>query len=197
MVVTKLIGLNGKARSGKDSFASIVSESKRVKVISFAEPMRKFVCDILDIKREDLDGIKEDKNDLFGGKSPREFLQKLGTEFGRETISNSIWIDSAKVKIKNAIASKKYDYVIVTDVRFDNEAALIHSLGGLIFKVTRPLVEIDLSSHKSEQGIDEKYVDILFLNDKSLSDYKIKISEIMGNYTLVEHKCIQERKREL
>jgi len=95
--------------------------------------------------------------------SPREFLQKLGTEFGREQIGDNVWIDTLLHSLE------KDGSYIIPDVRFDNEAKAIKRYGGEIIKTVRitdnPIDDVmyeqavSMTAHKSEAGIDTKYVD--------------------------------------
>lgn len=73
--------------------------------------------------------------------SPRRLLQKIGTEFFRDSISQSFWTD---------IAPKQG--VIYTDVRFGNELDYVHQNGGLMLKIVNKNQQvIKSSSHSSEE----------------------------------------------
>lgn len=73
--------------------------------------------------------------------SPRRLLQKTGTEFFRDVISQSFWTDVAP----------KQD-VIYTDVRFSNELDFVHQNGGLMLKIVNTNQQvIKSSSHASEE----------------------------------------------
>ena len=60
------------------------------------------------------------------------------------------------------------------DVRFDNEAAAIKKLGGIIVEIestktsTRINTKAGIAGHSSEDGIDLKYVDYIIENNGSL-----------------------------
>jgi hypothetical protein len=173
--MTILVGLNGYARSGKDTFAEIASNAFPCASLSFAEPMRRFVCELMDIPRSELDSIKEEPCMLFGGNTPRYVLQTMGTEWGRGMISDTLWVDVTMNKAKSMIDRNIVDVVFVTDVRFENEAKAIKDAGGIIISVERPDVKISESGHASEAGIPDEYKGIVLLNNGSLAEYKRQV----------------------
>jgi hypothetical protein len=71
----------------------------------------------------------------------------------------------------------------VTDVRFDNEAALIRSLGGTILHVRgeRELAGLvgDTVKHASEAGVTQHKDDLLVWNDGSYSQLYSKLDQLM------------------
>jgi hypothetical protein len=81
----------------------------------------------------------------------RDLLQRLGTEGGRRILGDDVWIDATFSKIT---ARGRY---VVTDVRFDNEAARIRALGGHVYRIVRPGVG-PINSHATEAGISDTYI---------------------------------------
>jgi hypothetical protein len=71
--------------------------------------------------------------------------------------------------------------MVVCDVRFENEADLIRSLGGVVIKVERPgyqvLTDDQTKNHASELNIDLIHPDQIVLNDGSLSQLATKVHE--------------------
>src|SRR6185503_18980748 len=75
--------------------------------------------------------------DEYWGHSPREILQKVGTELFRErlpelckNISDDIWIRSVDRQIMN-LRKKGLTKFVITDVRFPNELEFIKQKNGL------------------------------------------------------------------
>jgi hypothetical protein len=64
---------------------------------------------------------KEQPVEWLGGKSPRQLLQSLGTDWGRDMVSATIWIDA----MQRLIAEQSSDVIIIDDCRFDNEAQMV------------------------------------------------------------------------
>jgi len=73
-------------------------------------------------------------------KTPRQLLQIVGTDLARNLIDEDYWTKIAESNIKTML---KQAPVIVTDIRFPNEAALIKRLGGEIVKIERETAQKD------------------------------------------------------
>lgn len=81
----------------------------------------------------------------------RQVLQIFGTEACR-ALYDDIWINSVIDVIRN---NPNGDYVI-TDVRFDNEAAILEHIGSTIVRINRVGAEGD--GHASEVGVSSAYI---------------------------------------
>ena len=151
----KLIGLTGRARSGKDTVASYLGNKHKTGIYAFADPIKKACCNIFGITMDQFDdpALKE-KNIPYWGMSPRVMAQKLGTECGRDVFRKDIWIKRAELEWKNF--NDMGVGLIVSDVRFENESDWIRSEGGIIIHVSRDDAQ-SVSEHVSEAGI--KFVD--------------------------------------
>lgn len=68
--------------------------------------------------------------------------------------------------------------IVCDDVRFDNEAEAIKSLGGIIIKLEskkseeRNEAKDGISGHVSENGLDLKHVDYIIENNGTVEDLK-------------------------
>lgn len=158
MGTMKIIGITGPARSGKDTLASaLLDETVTGERMSFASPIRGFVAGLLGVTVGELeDGpIKEAPQAEFGGKSPRQMMQTLGTEWGRTLVDEDLWINVARRKLLRYTAmhrSLRPELVVFSDVRFENEAAMLRNLGGVIVHVHRPGAAT-VHAHVSEAGV--------------------------------------------
>ena len=85
------------------------------------------------------DGYKETEY----GTEIRRLLQRLGTEAGRQTLWDTIWIDAA---FEDLAANAK---VVVSDARFFNEFDAVRARGGEIWRIERPGVG-PANEHASE-----------------------------------------------
>ena len=90
-------------------------------------------------------------------------MQQLGTEFGR-SFYPSIWVNHTKEKAQDLLlwaeSNDQYAFrVIIDDIRFQNEADMVHELGGEVWKVNREGFKITEDKHSSEAGLEEKYID--------------------------------------
>lgn len=173
----KIIGITGPARSGKDTLAGeILRLADNGTRMSFAAPIRSFIAGLLDVTVSELeDGfIKESPQADFGGKSPRQMMQTLGTEWGRELIDQNLWITVARRKLQGLAAvhrSVRPDVVVFSDVRFENEAAMIRSAGGTIIHLSRRDA-VPVNSHVSEAGVLRAVEDRAIQNDGTIDSLR-------------------------
>lgn len=162
----RLIGISGAKGSGKDTFASMLleynSSSINIRTMAFADPIYDMVAVMLGRTVAELKVMKRE------GSALRHMLQTLGTEWGRNLIDNNVWVDVTKKRIESI--SSEYDYIILTDVRFENEADYIQkSHGGTLTHLERPgYSEGDekTNSHTSESHLEalKNRADVRILN---------------------------------
>lgn len=86
--------------------------------------------------------------------SYRKILQLFGTDVCRY-FKDYLWIEMAEKKMQDCIDLGKN--VVITDVRFDNEAEAIKSLGGKVLRVVRDGCKED--GHSSERGVNDRWID--------------------------------------
>jgi len=165
-----LIGLTGKAGSGKSAASSVLTNAGWVRV-KMAGPLKDMLRAI-GLTDEHIEGdLKEVPCELLGGKTPRHAMITLGTEWGRDMIDGNIWINIAAERIATLLTAGFN--VVVDDIRFDNEADTIRNLGGVVVGLHR---ETDIAiEHKSENGV---VSDITYRNDGSMA-------ELQGWFTYV------------
>lgn len=163
-----LIGLTGRARAGKSEAAKVLLEEYGFVELSFAAPIRKFVADLLQVSLVELELIKEIPHKLLDDKTPRYAMQTLGTEWGRQMIDDQLWVKSCWHKAKGNIN------IVISDVRFDNEALAILAEGGIIVRIERPDGQkIQSSTHASEAGVLGWYVTNTIINKfETLKEYR-------------------------
>jgi len=100
----------------------------------------------------------------FKGKelsTPRDALKFIGTEIGRNTLSNTIWLD----QYKKRIASNPF--VVTPDCRFENERNLIKDLNGRIMFIVREGVDTEDSHVSENQKWPLDQYDIIVYNDST------------------------------
>lgn len=166
-----LIGLCGPAGCGKTTIAEGLRDRRGFKIVSFADPLYDAVSLITGLPVEKLKDRTVKERELPGiGRSPRFLLQTLGTDWGREMVSEDIWVRAAMARIQPD------EDVVVPDVRFDNEAEAIADTGGQVFYVVRPgwrCLEAHAASHASERGVS---IDKLsgFIDNSGLADQAVQ-----------------------
>jgi len=102
--------------------------------------------------------------------TPRNLLQQVATEIGRDTLSPTIWLDFYKQAIDGL------SLVVTPDARFDNEKELIRQLKGRVMFVSNKNVE-PTETHKSgsEKWPLDKY-DIVVHNDGTWIQLQYEVS---------------------
>lgn len=173
-----LVGLTGAAGAGKDTVARMLVEANGGRIAAFAGPLYDFVATITGIPPHRLaDRTVKEAVIPWLGKSPRQLLQTLGTEWGRQSVSEDIWVRSLLERIKPWRDGGLL--VVVTDVRFDNEAAAIADAGGEVWRVVRSgwrCLSDEAARHSSEAGVSDHLVARTIDNDGTLDDLRAVIS---------------------
>jgi hypothetical protein len=183
-----IIGLSGYARSGKDEAAFALKELGFHRV-AFADKLREFLYALDPIVNPTpekyfvsskepirLSGVIDDygwngyKETKYSDEI-RRLLQKLGTEAGRQTLWDSIWVDAAFAGIPEDAN------IVVTDCRFPNEAEAVKERGGEVWRITKPGVG-PANSHPSETGLDNWAFDVNIGNTGTLEEYHGIVREI-------------------
>ena len=162
-----VIGVSGLARSGKDTFAELLTERlPGCCLTSFAEPIRTFVESLVGpdaFSRKDEIFVPYDS-------SPRHMMQTLGTEWGRDLICPNLWVRAARRRLERSGCR----FGIVSDVRFPNEAAICEKL----IHIIRPGVEGAVKSHVSEQYDIRSLASTVVDNSGSLENLAQQASQV-------------------
>lgn len=177
--MTRLIGLSGYARSGKNSLGDILSANCGFKPVAFADRL-KGMAQALDplIYTGRMHGASVPLHTILnagGGwedakthPGVREFLQSLGVA-ARQHISETVWIDA----LLSSLDTERYRYVI-TDVRFPNEADAVRERGGQVWRIERPGTG-PANDHESEHALSSYQFDRIIHNDGALQDLREKV----------------------
>lgn len=138
-----IIGLVGFAGSGKGTVADILVSKHNFTKLAFADAVKDATAAIFGWPRSLLEGDTEEsrtwreKQDDWWSKkigksiTPRNMLQLMGTEIGRDIIHSNIWIYAMEKRME------LYSNVVIADVRFENEIDFIRRKGGFIVRVKR------------------------------------------------------------
>ena len=173
----KLIGLIGRARSGKDTVAGYLCRRHRFTQVAFADPMK----EMLEAAFGNInfrDGDREQPIDWLG-KSPRQLMQTLGTEWGRNQVHPELWTLLMEHKILREKDLEKAGLnisTVISDVRFHNEADMILKHGGELWQIQRDTTE-SVNSHVSEQYSWDTYQTKTIDNNGSLEELYLKVEE--------------------
>lgn len=174
----KLIGLIGQARVGKDTVAAHLYREHDFEQTSFAYPMKRMLESAF--PGVDFHGGDREQPIDWLGKSPRQLMQTLGTEWGRTCIHPDLWVMLTEREIQRA-RSRQFTGLVVTDVRYHNEADMILRNGGTLIHVVRD-TGAKVNDHVSEQHTWDDYPTRLMLdNNGTLPLLYSRVNRIMAN----------------
>lgn len=167
----RLIGLHGKKRAGKDTVAAVYAKHGYTRM-AFADRLKELALELdpwvvsEDQFRDRMSAIVEREGWEAAKTIPdvRLFLQRLGTEVGR-ALSPNVWVE----QLHKQWMANGGPPLVVSDVRFDNEAEFVKHYGGIVIEVHRPSLKED-DAHASEQGISHELVDFHLYNMHTLED---------------------------
>lgn len=156
-----LIGLIGYKQSGKDTFADYLVCHHNFKKEAFAEPVKE-VCRIMfHLKYEQMnDPILKETIDERWGISPRQMMQKVGTDTIRHAWGDDFWIKNMGMRVGN----HNDNSIVVSDVRFPNEAQWVKDNGGVLIRIMDSREHSDTHSSETLQASIKE--DFLIFNKK-------------------------------
>ena len=186
-----IIGICGLIGSGKGTVADILVEQHNYEKLSFADKLKDGVSSVFGWDRQMLEGDTDasrkwrEEEDKFWTEetgetvTPRLILQLFGTDCMRNGFYDGIWVSLVKQEL---LKNKDKNYVI-PDVRFENEAKMIRSLGGRIcqvrrgpdplwFRLYKDLGQEPTDVHKSEWAWANVQMDYILANDGTPEDLK-------------------------
>lgn len=171
-----LIGITGRARSGKDTVANFIVAAVGGYRYSFADPIRAMLIPLgVDMSDPYWQARKEEPIPALGV-SPRRMMQTLGTEWGRQLINPDLWLIMAHQRLLQSGPG-----MVIPDVRFDNEVAWIRKHGGRIIHVIRPDAKA-VEAHASEDGIEMQDTDARLFNSGTLEELQLSVRELLRVY---------------
>lgn len=153
----RLIGLCGAAGAGKDTARQILEQHHGFTGLALADPIRDMLRALLRGIVIDPDHWMTDRTSkeqpIPGlGVSYRHLAQTLGTEWGRHCMGDNFWADLARSRILLSQAGAATAPIVISDVRFPDEARMIKSLGGSIWMIDRDGIA-PVRAHASEEGL--------------------------------------------
>lgn len=163
----KIIGISGKAGSGKDTIANFIKEfrgDKPTVIVHFADAIKQRAKELGWNGEKDANG--------------RVLLQYIGLQERQK--DELYWVKIAFKSMKQQDTPETL--FVIPDVRFTNEAECIHWFGGLIWKVKRPSEGLQgvAAKHQSEIEMDSYYaVDVLVGNTSTIEDLKEAVQNAM------------------
>jgi hypothetical protein len=153
MVNFEVVGLSGKAGSGKDYISQNFLIPLGYKQFSFAWHFKVWLIGKGEATHEE----------VFFTKPPhvRKLLQEEGTERGRNVYGENVWCNTAAEWMRVLAENCGLTKFVIPDVRFPNEVEFIQSIGGKVYRIVAPersannnLTE-EARRHISETALDD------------------------------------------
>lgn len=180
-----IVGLTGRARSGKDTAGVIISKLYGLPDLAFADPLKEAAMRMFGITREMAYGINYDREQIVEpwGISVREMLQKLGTECAREVFRQDFWMVRADISL--ATDPMYSGGFVMKDIRFDNEAEWVLDKGGVVLQLHRSAGGIP-EEHASERGVSSHLITARIPNEHTIPDLEILLETALARHTGVK-----------
>lgn len=177
-----VVGIIGKKRVGKDTFAGLLVIGHGFTRLSFADRLKEaaLAADpivgygalgpitlrtlVLDVGWEKA----KERGEVRG------LLQRFGS--GLRAFDPEVWIRPVQADIIARVTP-----VVITDVRFANEAAMIRRMGGRLVRIERPSVD-DGDTHASETALPEVEADVLIQNGSTIDDLVTKVPAVLAMF---------------
>lgn len=156
-----IIGLSGKARSGKDTVADMLVQQYGYVRVSWATALKKAVKDLFGWTEDHVNGHLKEVLDDYWGMSPRVVMQRFGTEGMRTVFGEGFWIrvmerQLERIRAEQWPAGMRLNALrfVIPDTRFPNEAGAIHEWGGQVWRLERLDGRPEIAGHSSEVALD-------------------------------------------
>ena len=185
----KLIALCGAAGAGKDTVADMLPARK----LAFADALYREVAEAWGVEQHVLrcretkevptewlcimdcedEGFTDFVFDEMGSvpRSPRQILQWWGDY--RRAQDPDYFVAATQYSLSHKVLFGHS--VVITDVRFPNEAAIVRQLGGQLWQIRRPGYEAGGTGHASDTAGDEFGPDLVVTNGGSLEDLRAAV----------------------
>ncbi|GAA5231788.1 hypothetical protein FOZ76_14620 [Verticiella sediminum] len=193
------IGLCGREGVGKDTVAGILHALVGFHRTAFADPLREEVSAAFGVDpRVFTDRDQKSKPDIVLAigrcadgdfirtmhalgceigtpRSPRDIMRWWGTEYRRSKCGSDYWLRLMEDHL-DTVRRNGTRKIVITDVRFPNEARLVRAHGGQIWRVYRPMADKAKAEHISEMQLDDFAPDVTINNNSTLDQLVHEVS---------------------
>jgi len=182
-----VIGFTGRKGTGKDTAAQYFVDKYGFTRVAYADVLKEAAAELFDIPVEFMDRYKNNNRarvrfevqhetilgayDHMTDMPLRTFLQRFGTEMGRNIFGPSFWVDQLKRRIDEGTMRDNY---VISDVRFNNEVTLCD----YVIEIIRDTVQ-GPDVHVSEAGLDEELVHYIVVNNGTIENLHSRLEAVM------------------
>lgn len=164
-----LICVVGRRRSGKDTFSQYFVDALGYRAVALAEIPKRETSKTYGLPTDML--WWEDNKDRAYFADQTKTYRDLLIEYAnaQRAVDPDVWVNRLLEEIKPRLA--RGENVVVTDVRFPNEAELLHAAGGILIKIERPSVPVfcDLAD-SGVDAIDSRLLHRTIVNNRGIND---------------------------
>lgn len=198
------VAICGKANTGKNTLANLLKyeickkedaelqaklgrclRSFSWESVAFADPIKEIVMIMFpNANKECLFGPSQLRAEIIPGAfkndkplTYRQALLDIGTEVGR-AYNEKIWLENFDHRYDDMVINNKYDLIVVTDVRFQNEFEHLKKKGFFqirLYRDTGSTSEINHVSETNQNSILDEEFDYVLFNNKSLEELREEI----------------------
>jgi hypothetical protein len=161
-----IIGLLGRSRCGKDTFARVLCQETRdcYVVRRLAAPVKEAAAALYGFTQEQLEGPSKELTHPCWNIRPRDAMIRITHDtmgfMGPDFFTRRFW------------TSYDGSRIIIPDVRYEHDLAWIRERGGIVIKITRPTYAL---AHEAEAHIDALIGDTEIVNCGSLLEFEEKV----------------------
>lgn len=177
-----VIGVTGFARHGKDTVGEYISRNYGYTRLGFADTLKSMAYTLNPIvERNAAPRRLRDVVDQHGWEEAKQLpevrrvLQSLGTECVRDHLGPDSWVEAMAARH----AALGHFPIVITDVRFPNEAEYVKR-NGVLLRVYRPRFDNGMdSSHPSEANIPNLPANFELHNSGTLNELYLQVDAVM------------------
>ncbi len=175
----RFIGLNGYARSGKDTVAAFLVAEYGYRRIAFADRLRNLVVALFPSVAESLNDAGGDWDKAKEDPEVRRMLQGVGVA-ARTHVGPDVWITAALSSVRDD------ERIVVSDMRFVNEADALAARGAALLRIERPCTK-PINSHVSETALD-RYdgFHAVLVNDATIEELHDRVRTALSEMSLAQ-----------
>lgn len=171
----KIIGFGHQMQVGKDTAGDLLCRQYGFRTYKFADCLKDVTCRVFGWDRAQLEEQDfKSETDRFWDITPRRALQLIGTDAMRNHVRPDIWVKALERQLQTYYAGNN---IVITDVRFPNEADAILRWGGKVIRIDRPdFSSDDPEGHASETALlpYERWSGVIN-NDGSIIELEAKV----------------------
>jgi len=161
-----VVGLVGRARSGKDTAARVLAPEYTLK--RMARPVKDACKALYGWSDEALESELKDFKNEFWGLTPRATMVHLTHQI-KEYMGQDFFTRRFFAEWDGRTP------IVIPDVRYSNDVDEIHRRGGVTIRIIRPGVVL----HEFENGIESLQTTWTVVNDGTVGELELKIKELL------------------